>query len=59
MEGYSGNTFYYSAYLVGGSLTSSSYQDLVTEKTVFTALGSIPVSGSGTIQWLELILSFY
>ncbi len=38
-----GNTIYFSAYMVGGNLNASSYTDLTTGKTVFTAISSTPV----------------
>jgi hypothetical protein len=46
----SGNTVYFAAYLVGGNLNASSYADISTGKTVFTALSSTPVNTSALVQ---------
>jgi hypothetical protein len=46
----SGNTVYFSAYMIGASTSSSSYQDLGTGKSIFTAISAASVTSSVAVQ---------
>ena len=44
------NTAYFAGYSVGGNTNASSYNDLINNRTVYTALGSSPLFANALVQ---------
>lgn len=46
----SGNTAYFAAYIIGGNTNASSYNDLTTNKTIYTAISASAIVASAPVQ---------